>query len=75
MRAAHTIKGAAANLMCGQLRQASMQLEQAASAAHDASQGGTASPSPELQAAVQTNFSNMQQAGTNYLAFLQSIGV
>lgn len=75
MRAAHVIKGAAANLMCGQLRQASMALEQAASAAHEASAGGTAQPPPEMQTAVQTNYANMQQAGSNYLAFLQSIGV
>lgn len=71
MRAAHVIKGAAANLMCGQLRQASLALEQAASAAHDA--GG--SPPPELVQAVQTNYANMQQAGNNYVAYLQSIGV
>jgi HPt (histidine-containing phosphotransfer) domain-containing protein len=71
MRAAHVIKGAAANLMCGQLRQASMQLEQAAAAAHEA---GPNVP-PELQLAVQTHYAAMQQAGHNYLAFLQSIGV
>ena len=75
MRAAHVIKGAAANLMCGQLRQASLQLEQAASAAHDASGGGSVQPPPELQAAVQSNYASMQQAGNNYFAFLQSIGV
>ena len=71
MRAAHVIKGAAANLMCGQLRHACMTLEHAASAAHEA---GSAA-SPELVQAVQTNYSNMQQAGNNFLAFLQSIGV
>jgi len=75
MRAAHVIKGAAANLMCAQLRQACMTLEQSASAAHDASAGGSVVVPPELQAAVQTNYANMQQAGNNYLAFLQSIGV
>ena len=71
MRAAHVIKGAAANLMCGQLRQASMQLEQAASQAHEAGPNMT----PELAMAVQTYYGGMQQAGQNFLAFLQSIGV
>ena len=71
MRAAHVIKGAAANLMCGQLRHACMALEHAASAAHEA---GSSAP-PELVQAVQTNFYNMQQAGNNFQVFLQSIGV
>lgn len=71
MRAAHVIKGAAANLMCGQLRQASMQLEQAASQAHEAGPNVT----PEVVLAVQTNYAAMQQAGQSFLAFLQSIGV
>jgi HPt (histidine-containing phosphotransfer) domain-containing protein len=72
MRAAHVIKGASANLMCHQLRTAAAQLEQAASVAHDA--GGVAAP-PDLQAAVQVRFGDLQQATLNYLAFLQSIGV
>ena len=71
MRAAHVIKGAAANLMCGQLRQTSMALEQSASAAHEAG----ASVPPELAQAVQTNYGNMQVAGNNFLGYLQSIGV
>lgn len=70
MRAAHVIKGAAANLMCGQLRQASFQLEQAAARAHEA-QGREA----ELRPAVLGYFAEMQRAGQNYVAFLQSIGV
>ena len=74
-RAAHGIKGAAANLMCGQLRAASMALEQSASAAHEASKGGTVQPPPDLQTAVQNNYAQMQQAGNNYVGFLQSIGV
>jgi HPt (histidine-containing phosphotransfer) domain-containing protein len=71
MRAAHVIKGAAANLMCGQLREASMQLEQSASRAHEAGPGIT----PDMTMAVQTNYAAMQQAGQNFFAFLQSIGV
>ena len=77
MRAAHVIKGAAANLMCGQLRQASYNLEQAASRAHEAS---NATPTttvipPELMQNVQLYYNEMQQARQNYLSYLQSIGV
>ena len=72
MRASHVIKGAAANLMCNQLRQSALQLEQAAKQAHEA--GGTAAPA-ELQSAVQTQYNNLSQAAQNYTAFLQSIGV
>jgi HPt (histidine-containing phosphotransfer) domain-containing protein len=72
MRAAHVIKGASANLMCHQLRTAAMQLEQAASVAHEA--GGVAAPQ-DLQTAVQVRFGDLQQAAQNYAVFLQSIGV
>lgn len=65
------IKGAAANLMCGQLRHTSMLLEQSASQAHEAGSGIT----PEMQMAVQTHSAGMQQAAQTFLAFLQSIGV
>ena len=73
MRAAHVIKGAAANLMCGQLRQASYNLEQAASRAHEAS--NAASVPPELIQNVQHYYSEMQQARQNYMSYLQSIGI
>lgn len=72
MRSAHLLKGAAANLMCGPLRQAAMQLEEAARAAHGSA---TAPPPPELQAAVQLAYTGLQQAAQHYVAFLQSIGV
>lgn len=72
MRAAHVIKGASANLMCGQLRTTAMQLEQTASMAHDA--GGTSAP-PDVQASVQARFAELQLAAQAYLTFLQSIGV
>jgi HPt (histidine-containing phosphotransfer) domain-containing protein len=71
MRAAHVIKGAAANLMCGQLREASMQLEQSASRAHEAG----AAITPDMSMAVQTSYAAMQLAGQNFFTFLQSIGV
>jgi HPt (histidine-containing phosphotransfer) domain-containing protein len=73
MRASHVIKGAAANLMCGQLRQASYNLEQAASRAHEASNANHISP--ELMQNVQVCYNEMQQARQNYLSYLQSIGV
>ena len=68
MRSAHLLKGAAANLMCGPLRAAAKQLEDAARAAH-------AGVTPELQAAVQSAYAGLQQAAQNYVNFLQSIGV
>lgn len=72
MRSAHLLKGAAANLMCGPLRTASMQLEESARAAHE--QGEASSP-PDVQAAVQTAHRNLQQAAQNFVAFLFSIGL
>jgi len=72
MRSAHVIKGAAANLMCQTLRMAAANLEQAASAAHDA--GETAAPS-NVQANVQARFVELQQAAQMYLNFVQSIGI
>ena len=73
MRSAHLLKGAAANLMCGPLRQAAMRLEEAARAAHGAT--GTNNVSPEQKAAVQAAYTGLQQAAQAYVAFLQSIGV
>jgi HPt (histidine-containing phosphotransfer) domain-containing protein len=80
MRAAHVIKGAAANLMCAQLRQASYNLEQAASRAHEASNSTTTTTAvvmipPELIHNVQLYYNEMQQARQNFLSYLQSIGV
>lgn len=72
MRSAHLLKGAAANLMCGPLRAAAMQLENSARAAHE--QGETSAP-PDVQAAVQTAHVNLQQAAQNFVAFLFSIGL
>ena len=72
MRAAHVVKGAAANLMCGQLRQAALNLEQAAKQAHEA--GGTSSPQ-EMQAVVQTRHTELKQATQTFISFIQSLGV
>ena len=71
MRAAHVIKGAAANLMCNQLRMAAMNLEQTSSAAHE--QG--AHLQPAQRAAVEARVNDLNVAAQQYVAFLQSIGV
>jgi len=72
MRSAHTIKGAAANLMCQQLRRAATMLEDAARCAHD--QGEAASPL-SMQQAVQQGIANLKQATQNFFAYLQSMGI
>jgi hypothetical protein len=72
MRAAHLVKGAASNLMCGQLRLASMALETAARECH--AKGGTCAPEP-LQQAVQVAYGQFVQANQNYERFLQAVGV
>jgi HPt (histidine-containing phosphotransfer) domain-containing protein len=72
MRAAHVVKGAGANLMCGQLRTAAMKLEQTAKQAHEA--GGTTAPA-DLQAQVQLGHVELQQAAQNYMVMLQSLGI
>lgn len=72
MRAAHVVKGAASNLMCGQLRQCAMQLETAASAAANdpASQGN-----PQVLQNVQARYEELKLAVQNYHAYLQSVGI
>jgi HPt (histidine-containing phosphotransfer) domain-containing protein len=72
MRAAHVIKGAAANLMCHQLRLTALNLESSARECHEA--GETSAP-PALQQLVHQHFLEMQQAFTNFSQFLQSIGI
>ena len=72
MRSAHLLKGASANLMCGPLRAAALQLEEAARLAH---QNGGVNASPEMQANVQTAIVGLQQAAQNYVAFVQTLGI
>lgn len=67
-QAAHFIKGAAGNLYCQPLRQASFDLEKAASAAH-------ASATPDAVTAVQVTHAAFQQAALNFRNFLPTIGV
>eukprot|EP00542_Grammatophora_oceanica_P010925 CAMPEP_0194046878 /NCGR_PEP_ID=MMETSP0009_2-20130614/22789_1 /TAXON_ID=210454 /ORGANISM="Grammatophora oceanica, Strain CCMP 410" /LENGTH=129 /DNA_ID=CAMNT_0038692335 /DNA_START=82 /DNA_END=471 /DNA_ORIENTATION=- len=70
MRASHVIKGAASNLMCGQLRQTAMQLEQAASTMSNAS-----TADPNAMAQIQSCYMELRRAVENYNAFLRQIGV
>jgi HPt (histidine-containing phosphotransfer) domain-containing protein len=72
MRAAHVVKGAAANLMCQSMRHTAMQLEDAARRTHES--GGMAAPA-DMQATVQARFLEMQQASQQYFHYLQTIGV
>lgn len=71
MRASHVIKGAASNLMCSQLRTTAMNLEQAASAAHEL--GGSADAA--VMENVKVRYMELKAAVENYHAFLRSIGV
>jgi len=73
-RASHVIKGAASNLMCTQLREASAQLEALAKAQLEGlSQAGMADPT--MQPTMQSLAESLGQAMQNYVAFLESIGV
>mmetsp|Transcript_112 Transcript_112/g.194 ORF Transcript_112/g.194 Transcript_112/m.194 type:complete len:131 (-) Transcript_112:530-922(-) len=74
MRASHVIKGAASNLMCAQLRNAAMELEQCASQAQDASTGNPGAAQAQL-AVVSAKFNNLRVAVQNYHAFLASVGI
>jgi hypothetical protein len=76
MRATHVVKGAAANLMCGQLRQASYNLEQAASRAHEAYSNNPNHAIPnDLVQIIQSYYTEMGQARQNFINYLHSIGV
>jgi HPt (histidine-containing phosphotransfer) domain-containing protein len=72
MRASHVIKGAASNLMCGELRRTAMNLETAASMAagdpHGASNAAVLHP-------VQARYEELKVAVANYHAYLESVGV
>ena len=72
MRAAHVVKGAAANLMCGQLRTAAMNLEQTSKQVHEA--GGTSAPQ-DSQAQVQLRYAELQVAVQNYMEVLKTLGI
>ena len=72
MRSAHLLKGASANLMCGQLRSTAMELEQAARTAHEA--GGMSAPAP-IQQKVQEAMNQLQVAVQQLKVYLQSLGL
>jgi len=65
-RAAHVIKGAASNLMCGQLRETATALESSASAANH---------NPTLLVDVKEKFEELKVAVDAYHAHLGTIGV
>mmetsp|Transcript_38384 Transcript_38384/g.84249 ORF Transcript_38384/g.84249 Transcript_38384/m.84249 type:complete len:183 (-) Transcript_38384:465-1013(-) len=73
MKAAHAIKGSASNLMCQQLRQASMALESTAAAANDDA-GDPAAVQTHLPM-VTARFNELRQAVQNYHDFLSKIGI
>ena len=72
MRASHVIKGAASNLMCGELRQCAMKLETAASSAANESNGKN---DTELLEGVKGVYEDLKVAVENYQKYLQKIGV
>ena len=67
-RSAHVVKGAASNLMCEELRQASFVLEKSASTAHTSND---ASQYP----IVQQNYLEFKRAAENYHAYLEQLGI
>ncbi|KAL7570801.1 hypothetical protein ACA910_014430 [Epithemia clementina (nom. ined.)] len=69
MRSAHLLKGASANLMCEQLREASLELERTARLAHEA--GGR----PPYPHAVQEAIAQLQRAAQQFNVYIQSIGL
>lgn len=72
MRASHVIKGAASNLMCGELRQCAMKLETAASSAANESNGKN---DTELLEGVKGVYEDLKVAVENYQKYLKKIGV
>lgn len=72
VRAAHVIKGAASNLMCGQLRATAMALETAAQFAANTPNGMA---NPTVLQPVQSKFQDLKTAVASYHAYLDSVGV
>mmetsp|Transcript_349 Transcript_349/g.812 ORF Transcript_349/g.812 Transcript_349/m.812 type:complete len:128 (+) Transcript_349:276-659(+) len=72
-RAAHVIKGAAANLMCGQLKETAMHLEKIAQKANADPASSTANPA--VLAEVKQRYEDLAKAVKDYNAYLASIGV
>ena len=79
MRASHVIKGAASNLMCGELRVAAMQLEQSASRAASTTTTSTTTTTTTTnntqEDEVLQHYAQLQRAVQHYHAFIQSIGI
>lgn len=74
MRASHVIKGASSNLMCEQLRETSLHLEQAASSANDIDSQNT--QALEIATAtVREKFAELQIAVEKYHKYLNHTGI
>mmetsp|Transcript_34776 Transcript_34776/g.70994 ORF Transcript_34776/g.70994 Transcript_34776/m.70994 type:complete len:131 (-) Transcript_34776:278-670(-) len=74
MRASHVIKGASSNLMCGQLRETSTNLEQGAAAANQIETANTSALEAET-VKVKDIFEKLKTAVDNYHKFLDSVGI
>jgi len=74
MRASHVIKGASSNLMCGQLRETSTNLEQGAAGANQIETANTSALEAET-VKVKDIFEKLKTAVDNYHKFLDSVGI
>ena len=71
LRASHVIKGAAANLMCQQLRQTATDLEKSAAIAHSAADKIT----DDMKHDVEKCYEDLASAVEKYNEYLDSIDV
>lgn len=72
LRASHVIKGAAANLMCAQLRLCALQLEMAAQTAANDADG---LKNPAVMTELKERHEELKVAVKSYHEYLESIGV
>jgi len=74
MRAAHVIKGAAANLMCQPLRETSYALESAGRSGNDIDTSDSAAFEAALED-IEVKFKALQNATKDFVKFLKEIKV
>ncbi|CAJ1933376.1 unnamed protein product [Cylindrotheca closterium] len=72
MRAAHVIKGAASNLMCGQLRKGAADLE---TLANTSSKEDKDYKDEELMKSLKEKFEALEEAVKNYHEYLEKVDV
>lgn len=72
MRAAHVIKGAASNLMCGELRKCSTELE---TASNTASKENKDHKDEEIMKSLKEKFEALEKAVKNYHEYLEKVDV